>query len=180
MGIEYIVIVKKKPWYFNLDPTRVITSGYCVNDTAFLSLNLPFNAASLQFIFKKEANASYVSKVTALIFPLPVCNGCTSKMYPGVLANDKLFRAPYGRSFKCDSQSVFVMAEDLRIKLVPLQIQAFTVPEGQYGPEVECWADFERRVIPIIMGATAVGLILITVLSYLIHRDRHRPGYERI
>ncbi|XP_071757790.1 lysosome-associated membrane glycoprotein 3 isoform X3 [Centroberyx gerrardi] len=180
MGVEYIVIEKKKPWYFDLDPTRVTTSGYCGKEAAVLSLTLPDNAASLQFTFKKEGNVSYVTGLTAHISPLPVCKGCASKIYPGVVANDKLFKANYGRSFKCNSQSEFVMAAELRIKLVPLQIQAFTLPKGEYGQEVECWADFNKRVIPIIIGAAVVGLILIAVLTFLVIKDRRRQGYERI
>ncbi|XP_028443583.1 lysosome-associated membrane glycoprotein 3 [Perca flavescens] len=181
MGAEYIVIEKKKTWYFNLDPSRVTAGGYCGKEAAVLKLMLPDNAASLQFTFKKEENISYIDKLTVHVSPLPVCQGCANKTYSGLVVNDKLFAATTGQSFKCNSEKLLLMSSELRIKLVPLQIQAFTLPKGQYGKEVECWADFSQRAVPIIVGATVVGLVLITVLTLLFIRDRrHREGYERL
>lgn len=46
--------------------------------------------------------------------------------------------------------------------------------------EVECWADFDKRVIPVIIGATVVALVLISVLTFQFIKDRHRSGYDRI
>lgn len=150
-----------------------------------------------------------------------------------MVAHDKLFTAASGKSFKCKSENLLLMSSQLRIKLVPLQIQAFTLPKGQYGKgdsadhlasvmhtflkllkpetnlkrkdkdqttitisffflysappprlsyvsEVECWADFNKRVIPIIIGAVVVCLILIAVLTYLFIRDRRRQEYESL
>ncbi|XP_056133166.1 lysosome-associated membrane glycoprotein 2 [Lampris incognitus] len=178
MGIEYIVIAKKKPWYFSLDPARVSTNGFCVRDAAFLSLSLANNTGNMTLIFKKEGNVTFATQMTAHISPLPVCDTCASKSYLGTLANDRLFSAPYGWRFNCNSGSVFVMSKELRIKLVPLRIQAFTGPTGQFGKQVECWADFNRNVIPIIVEATVIGLLLIAVLTFLIIKDRRRPGYD--
>ncbi|XP_054459067.1 lysosome-associated membrane glycoprotein 3 isoform X2 [Anoplopoma fimbria] len=210
IGAEYIVIEKKKTWYFNLDPSRVRTSGYCDKEAAVLSLTLPDNAASLQFTFRKEESIFYIDKLTAHVSPLPVCQGCASKTtwreknknknlrtqlmllslsyilffpdktYSGSLADEKLFAAGNGQSFKCQSEQLLWTSSELRIKLVPLQMQAFTLPIGQYGIEVECWPDFNKRVFPIIAGATVVGLILMAVLTFLFIRDRHREGYERL
>ncbi|XP_045904536.1 lysosome-associated membrane glycoprotein 3 isoform X2 [Micropterus dolomieu] len=180
MGVEYIVIEKKKSWYFNLDPSRVSISGYCSKETAVLSLTLPANAASLQLFFKKENNLFYVTKLTAHVSPLPVCQGCANKTYSGLVDHEKLFTAANGQSFNCKSENLLLMSPALRIKLVPLQMQAFTLPKGQYGKEVECWADYNKRVIPIVIGATVVCLILIAVLTFLFIKDRRRQGYDRI
>ncbi|KAM9358417.1 lysosome-associated membrane glycoprotein 3 [Symphorus nematophorus] len=180
MGVEYIVNEKKKTWYFNLDPSRVRTSGYCGKQDAVLSLTLPFNAASLQLTFRKEKKSFYITKLTAHVSPLPVCQGCANKTYSGLLAHEKLFSTADGQSFSCKSESLFLMSSQLRIKLVPLKMQAFTVPKGQYGKELECWADFNKRVIPIIIGAVVVTIILIAVLSYLFIKDRRGQGYERL
>lgn len=49
-----------------------------------------------------------------------------------------------------------------------------------HGSEVECWADYNKRIIPIIIGAAVVCLILISLMSFLVVRDRRRDGYERI
>ncbi|XP_074493084.1 lysosome-associated membrane glycoprotein 3 isoform X1 [Sebastes fasciatus] len=180
MGAEYIVIDKKKTWYFNLDPSRVSISGYCGNEAAALHLSLPDNAASLQFTFRKENNLVYVDQLTAHVSPLPVCQGCANKTYSGLVAHDKLFVAPDDQSFMCKSEKVLVMSSELRIKLVPLQVQAFTLPNGRYGKEVECCADFNKQIIPIILGAVVVGLILIAVMTSLFIKDRRRDRYERL
>ncbi|XP_029988538.1 lysosome-associated membrane glycoprotein 3 [Sphaeramia orbicularis] len=179
MGAEFIVI-EKKTWYFNLDPSRVQTTGYCEKQAALMSLTLPDNAASLQFTFRKEKDVFYVTKITAHVSPLPVCQKCANKTYSGLVDHEKLFKTTDGRSFKCKSENLLLMSSVFNVKLVPLQIQAFTVPKGQYGKEVECWADFNRRVIPIVIGATVVGLILIAVLTFLFIKDRRRQGYESL
>ncbi|XP_040895499.1 lysosome-associated membrane glycoprotein 3 [Toxotes jaculatrix] len=178
-GVEYTVI-EKKTWYFSLDPSRVRTSGYCGKDTAVLSLTLADNAASLQLTFRKEKNVFYIIRTTAHLSPLPVCKKCSNKTYSGLMDHKKLFKTANGQSFSCKSENLLSMSTELKIKLVPLQMQAFTLPNGKYGQEVECWADFNKRVIPIIIGATVVGLILIAVLTCLFIRDRRTHGYEAL
>lgn len=49
-----------------------------------------------------------------------------------------------------------------------------------YASDVECWADFNKRIIPIIIGAVVVAIILIAVLTYLFIRDHRREGYESL
>lgn len=49
-----------------------------------------------------------------------------------------------------------------------------------HGSEVECWVDFNKKVIPIISIAVVVCLTLIVAISFLVIRDRRRVGYERI
>lgn len=46
--------------------------------------------------------------------------------------------------------------------------------------EVECWADYNKRIIPIVIGAVVVGLILIAGLTYLFIRDNRRQGYDSL
>uniref|UniRef100_A0A3B4UVY5 Lysosome-associated membrane glycoprotein 2-like luminal domain-containing protein n=1 Tax=Seriola dumerili TaxID=41447 RepID=A0A3B4UVY5_SERDU len=176
MGAEYIVIEKKKTWYFNLDPSRVRTSGYCGKESALLSVTLILGFLNQSLYFcPQENNVSYVTKLSARVSPLPVY-----KTYSGLLDHYKLFTTANGQSFKCKSDSLLLMSSELRIKLVHLQMQAFTLPNGQYGEEVECWADFNKRVVPIVIGATVVGFILITVLTLLFIKDRRSQGYDRL
>lgn len=180
MGVEYIVLVKEKPFYYNLEPKSTVTSGYCSTDKAVLSLGFSGNGGSLTFLFQKKGKAFYVTKLNAHLTPEP-CKGCPTKTYPGVVANEELFKAPFGRSFKCNSDNDFVMAKELKLKITSLQLQAFNFPKnGTFGKVVECWADFNKRIIPIIIGAVVLGLLLIAVVSFLIIRDRRRPGYERL
>lgn len=46
--------------------------------------------------------------------------------------------------------------------------------------EVECWADYNKRVIPIIIGAVVVCLLIIAALTFLFIRDRRREGYDTL
>ncbi|CAI5637096.1 unnamed protein product [Oreochromis niloticus] len=180
MGAEFLVTENKKTWYFDLDPSRVEVTGYCGKEEAVLSLTLPDNGASLQFKFKKEKNVFYVIEMNAHLSPMPVCKDCSNKTYKGVLAHEKLFKTANGRSFTCKSENLLLMSSELKIKLVPVKMQAFDLSHGQYGKEVECWADYNKRIIPIVIGAAVVCLILIIVMSFLVVRDRRRDGYERI
>uniref|UniRef100_A0A3P9QH02 Lysosomal associated membrane protein 3 n=1 Tax=Poecilia reticulata TaxID=8081 RepID=A0A3P9QH02_POERE len=175
MGAEYVVIENKTNWYFSLDPSRVLLSGKCSKDEALLSLMLPDNSARLEFTFRKDENNFFVTKLAARLFPLPVY-----KTYSGFLTNQTLFKAANDKSFKCTSELLLSVSSELRIKLVHLQMQAFGVPDGQFREEDECWADFNHRAVPIIIGSIATGVVLSVVLSFLIIRDRRAPGYERL
>ncbi|XP_053179012.1 lysosome-associated membrane glycoprotein 3 [Scomber japonicus] len=180
MGVEYIVREKKKSWYFNLNPSRVITHGSCGEDIATLFLILPGYGATLQFEFKKAATLFYVTDLTAHLSPRPVCLGCANKTYSGLITNDKLFAAGDGQSFKCSSVSLLSTSSELRIKLVGLQVQAFRVPTFLFGSVVDCWTDYYKELIPIILGATVLTLVMTALLVFLLIKDRHRTGYVRI
>lgn len=59
-------------WYFNLDPSRVRTSGYCSSEAAVLSLTLPDNAASLQFTFRK-VESTFLIKLPVSLYLQNIC-----------------------------------------------------------------------------------------------------------
>ncbi len=46
--------------------------------------------------------------------------------------------------------------------------------------EVECWDDYNKRMIPIILGAVAAAICLIAILTYVLVRERHSQGYEQL
>ncbi|XP_038857856.1 lysosome-associated membrane glycoprotein 3-like [Salvelinus namaycush] len=176
MGGVYIVIVKTKAFYFNLDPSTTLATGRCGQKEAVLLLAIVGEGGYLELTFEKEGNISYVSKVKANLAPSK-----GNKNYPGVIEHEKLFPTAADHSLKCNSQTEFHLAENLRVKLGPLQFQAFKLTNGKFGEEVECWADFNKRIFPIIIGATVVGLLLIAVLTFLIiWNSRRQAGYDRI
>nr|XP_043900154.1 lysosome-associated membrane glycoprotein 3 [Solea senegalensis] len=179
MGAEFI-ITEKTTWYFSVDPSRISTSGQCDKDAAVLSLNLTDNAGKLQLTFRKEKQVHYITKLTAHLSPLPVCQRCANKTYSGLLDNGRLFTTANGQIFTCKSGTLLLMSPELRLKLVPLKIQAFTPPRGLSGEDVECLADFNNRVVPIVLGATAVGLMLMLGLTLLLIKDRRRNGYNSL
>ncbi|KAK2907257.1 hypothetical protein Q8A67_006242 [Cirrhinus molitorella] len=178
LGVEYVVRENKKNYYFNVNPSATRVTGYCNNQKAVFSLE--FYGGSLEFTFIKEGDLSYVSKVNALLKPLAPCKNCQNKTYVGVINHDKLFKAKNGQSFQCKSPTTLLLASYFKVKLVPLQIQAFDLANGAFGKEVECWDDYNKRMIPIILGAVAVAICLIAILTYVLVRERRNQGYEQL
>ncbi len=46
--------------------------------------------------------------------------------------------------------------------------------------EVECWDDYNKRMIPIILGAVAAAVCLIAILTFVLVRERRGQGYEQL
>ncbi|XP_056123833.1 lysosome-associated membrane glycoprotein 3 [Rhinichthys klamathensis goyatoka] len=178
LGGEYVVRENKKKYYFNLDPSSTQASGYCRNQKSVLSLSFP--GGNLEFTFIKEGDVSYVKTITGLLIPAPTCKNCQNKTYIGIVDHEKLFLAKNGLSFQCKSETTLILSNNLRLKLVPLQIQAFDLATGAFGKEVECWADYNKRMIPIVLGAVAAAVCLIAVLTYVLVRERRGRGYEQL
>ncbi|XP_077463614.1 lysosome-associated membrane glycoprotein 3 [Stigmatopora argus] len=179
MGVQYILTIKKKSWFFNLDPLKVLASGTCHWQSAVLSLTLADNSATLQFTFKKEKNQYYVNGLTASLSPQPVCFACANKTYLGSVSHGKLFAASYGQSIRCKSANVFLASQEMSIKLVSLQMQAFNVPNGAFGEGEECLADYKKRMIRIILWAVAFGLVMIAMVTFLLVKEHRSHGYQR-
>ncbi|KAJ7992867.1 hypothetical protein DPEC_G00266510 [Dallia pectoralis] len=176
MGVEFVVIEQKKASYFNLDPAYTKISGRCGEKEAVFSLAILGEGGYLELTFVKNGNRSYLSKIRANLSP-----GKGNKNYPGVMDHETMFPNDAGCSLKCKSQTELHLSENLRVKIMSLQFQSFNLINGSFGPEVECWGDFLRRIIPIILGSAVVGLVLIGILIFLVIRDRRRhSGYDRL
>ncbi|KAJ8418837.1 hypothetical protein AAFF_G00003360 [Aldrovandia affinis] len=178
MGVQYMVTRSKKVSYFNIDPTSTKATGLCGQNTSYLSLN--FTGGHLQFTIHKEENVAYVTTVRASLEMSPACKDCKSDLFTGVISNQTLFQAAAGLCYRCNALTTLQVAEDLSIRIIHLQIQAFEIIDGQFGLEEECWPDYYRRVVPMVLGAVAVGIWLIVILAFLLIRDNHPQGYERL
>ncbi|XP_066504389.1 lysosome-associated membrane glycoprotein 3-like [Hoplias malabaricus] len=178
LGATLTITDNKKKGFFNLDPKSTTATGYCSDQRTVLSL--VFDGGYLEFTFIKEGSVSFVMKLRSSLEPAPPCNKCKSKIYPGIMDHEKLFRMKNGKSFKCKSDTSLILSENLKLTLVSLQIQAFDLPNGAFGKEVECWADYTKRLLPIVLGAVVVGVVLIAVLVYVLTRDRRGQGYEQL
>ncbi|KAL2089730.1 hypothetical protein ACEWY4_014418 [Coilia grayii] len=178
MGVQYMLTVNKKFYYFNMNPLVTRATGYCGNLTAVLSLE--FEGGNLEFTFVKEAKEYYTRKIRALLEPVSMCKKCKSQSYPGIMEKEKLFKTTTGLCFKCKSELVVKMSPDFRLKMMAAQFQPFDLANGQFGKDFECWQDYIKRIIPIILGAIAVGVCLIATVSYLITREYRNQGYERL
>lgn len=47
-------------------------------------------------------------------------------------------------------------------------------------PAEECQVDQDQMLIPIIVGASLAGLVLIVLIAYLIGRKKSHAGYQTI
>lgn len=47
-------------------------------------------------------------------------------------------------------------------------------------PAEECQMDQDQMLIPIIVGASLAGLVLIVLIAYLIGRKKSHAGYQTI
>uniref|UniRef100_A0A3P9K979 Lysosome-associated membrane glycoprotein 2-like luminal domain-containing protein n=1 Tax=Oryzias latipes TaxID=8090 RepID=A0A3P9K979_ORYLA len=177
MGVEYILTENKINWYFSLDPSKVKVNGYCGKYVANISLTIPGDAASLQFTFKKKFDKFYVSQLNAHLSPQPLCKGCINKTYSGQITSEMLFMTPVCESFKCRSGRLLSVSPEMKIKMAPLQMQAFNFSDREYG--AVCLKK-SKKIIAMVMGAVVMTLVFIIVLSFLFIRDRHRQGYERM
>ncbi|KAF4083108.1 hypothetical protein AMELA_G00136170 [Ameiurus melas] len=177
-GMEFVVKEDKKTLYFNMDPSSTKQTGFCTNHKTVFSLE--FDGGSLEFTFIKEGDKSYVRRLRALLEPEPSCKQCKGKSYPGILDHEKLFETTKEKSFQCQSETKLKLAENLTIKLTILKIQAFDPPKGTFGKETECMADYNKRIIPIVLGAVVAGIVLISVLVYVLMRERRSQGYEQL
>ncbi|XP_016418028.1 lysosome-associated membrane glycoprotein 3-like [Sinocyclocheilus rhinocerous] len=178
LGVEYMVRENKKKYYFNVNPSFTQVRGECGSQKSVFSLE--FDGGHLEFTFIKEGDLSYVNTVRGLLRPVPPCKNCQTKTYVGVVNHEKLFKAKNGLSFQCKSQTTLILASYFRVKLVPLQIQAFDLANEAFGKEVECWDDYNKRMIPIILGAVAAAVCLIAILTYVLVRERRNQGYEQL
>uniref|UniRef100_A0A8C2PX77 Lysosome-associated membrane glycoprotein 2-like luminal domain-containing protein n=1 Tax=Cyprinus carpio TaxID=7962 RepID=A0A8C2PX77_CYPCA len=164
LGVEYVVRENNKNYYFNVNPSFTRVTGFCGAQKSVFSLE--FDGGHLEFTFIKVPTVAFISMI--------------NKTYVGVVSNDKLFKAKNGLSFQCKSQTTLILASFLRVKLVPMQIQAFGLANGAFGKEVECWEDYNKRMIPIILGAVAAAVCLIAILTYVLVRERRNQGYEQL
>nr|XP_015216188.1 PREDICTED: lysosome-associated membrane glycoprotein 3 isoform X1 [Lepisosteus oculatus] len=180
LGAQFMVKKNKKTAYFNISPTSTQAQGQCGQSTAWLLLS--FSEGFVNFTFVKEGSISYVDEIRASLHPTATCVSCTipGEEYTGKIVNVKLFKTADGHAYTCNSQYEVFLAENLSLRIVNTQMQAFNITNGRFGQEEECSADWKRRTIPIILVATVVGLSLIVILSCLIIREHDRGRYERI
>ncbi|KAI1891532.1 hypothetical protein AGOR_G00144770 [Albula goreensis] len=178
MGAQYLLTRNKKMSFFNIDPTTTKATGLCGRSTSYLSLN--FTKGHLQLTFHKEGEAWYVTTIRTSLDAFLICKNCKRELFTGVISNKTLFETAAGLCYKCNTQMTLRLGENLSIKIINVKIQAFEMNDGHFGKEEECWPDYCRRVIPLALGAVAVGGCLIAILVFLTLRDNHPQGYQRI
>ncbi|KAF7475391.1 lysosome-associated membrane glycoprotein 3 isoform X1 [Marmota monax] len=177
MGIQLIVQEKESafspPRYFNIDPNTTQASGNCGSRNSSLFLN--FKGGSVNFTFTKEENSYYISEVEAY---LTVSN--PEKAYKGMKSAVMMFETVVGHSFKCVSEQSIQLSPQLQLKTMNVQLQAFDFEGDHFGNADECFSDRNRREIPVAVGLSIAGLLVIWLTACLVARKRPNRGYERM
>ncbi|XP_003218146.1 lysosome-associated membrane glycoprotein 3 [Anolis carolinensis] len=158
--------------YFNIDPNATQTTGIC---GALLSvLKISFQDGFISFTFHKNGEEYYVSLVEATL-TVP------SEGVPYVgMKSDKLFSVQVGNCFKCASPQTLDMSEDLQLLVENSQLQAFDDIGDTFGTAEMCALDRNKKLIPITVTLSLVGLFIIVLVTCVIYRRKPISGYESI
>ncbi|XP_016073517.1 PREDICTED: lysosome-associated membrane glycoprotein 3 [Miniopterus natalensis] len=179
MGIELTVQDMRSVFlplrYFNIDPNATQASGNCGSRNSNLLLN--FQGGFVNLTFTKDENSYYVSEVGAY---LTVSNPET--IYQGMKSSVMLFETVIGHSFKCVSEQSIQLSAHLQLKTMNVQLQAFDFEDDHFGNVTvdECFSDINKREIPVAVGLSIAGLLVILLTACLVARKRPSRGYERM
>ncbi|XP_003363395.1 lysosome-associated membrane glycoprotein 3 isoform X1 [Equus przewalskii] len=177
MGIQLTVQDTKSAsppqGYFNIDPNTTQVSGICGSRKSNLLLN--FWGGFVNLTFTKDENSYYISEVGAY---LTVSN--PEKTYQGMKSPVVMFETVIGHSFKCVSEQSLELSTQLHLKTTNVQLQAFDFEDDNFGNADECFSDRNRREIPVAVGLSITGLLVVLLTACLVARKQPSRGYERM
>ncbi|KAM4048487.1 lysosome-associated membrane glycoprotein 1 [Anomaloglossus baeobatrachus] len=181
MGLRLNVTYKNKDekdafYLFNIDPKSVNTTGKCLNTS--ISMTLVSNQAHIQFDFVLNTTEGkfYLSHVHVNT-TVPEAKEPNFDIDSGSVS---FLKTTEHKSYKCNAKQTLQITDKLSIYTYSLQVQAFDIEGNKFGPAVECAADENGMLVPIIVGAALAGLVLIVLIAYLIGRKRSHAGYQTI
>ncbi|KAM3935162.1 lysosome-associated membrane glycoprotein 1 [Leptodactylus fuscus] len=167
---------KNASYEFNIEPTQIKASGTC--SKTYSTLLLSSEKVSLLFNFTLNLNESkfYLGEVavnTTIV-------DAKDPKFSSSNGSLSFLKTTTRKSYKCNSKETLQVTDSFSIDFYNLQIQAFDIDNGKFGPAVECAADQNGMLVPIIVGAALAGLVLIVLIAYLIGRKRSHAGYQTI
>lgn len=180
-GLHLNITYKKKDdkeasYEFNIDPHNISPNGNCSKN--FATLQLSSNQVFLLFNFTLNATESkfYLDHVHVNT-TIPDAKDPRFNVDSGSLS---YLQATTRKSYKCNSKQTLQITDNFSIDTYSLQVQAFDIDGNKFGPAVECSADQNGMLVPIVVGAALAGLVLIVLIAYLIGRKRSHAGYQTI
>ncbi|XP_015727040.1 lysosome-associated membrane glycoprotein 3 [Coturnix japonica] len=174
MGLQLMALSKQKKQmeYLTVNPNATQISGSC--GIVESVLNITFTGGFISFVFVKKDPTYYVSTIEAEL-QLP----SEGLLYYGAF-RQQLFTAKLENSFKCASKQTFRLEKDYHLFIVNMQLQAFDIDGNQFGREEECFLDKSTQAVPVAVGLSILGLLVIVFVTFLISRKKPYRGYERI
>lgn len=149
------------------------------------------NELTFTFVFHPKTNKSEVTpnkfalqSVTGEVF-LPKETNVTEPSQPIALEGLNTYQTSANKSFKCESEEILKNKDGkgVQLKIAHVQIEAFrTTSDIKFGPAVECELDGAvADIVPIAVGISLAGLVVIVLIAYLIGRRRSRArGYQSV
>jgi len=187
-------------------PAQVVATGDCgpVN-TTHQSITLTWDCTThdlhpntVTFNFEVNRNSSTVHGISSGKWALVDITGDISidpKFFPGSLEKGThipieikdlaTYQATLDHSYKCMAKETLKnkVGSGEEVKVANLQVEAFvtTVNAGSFNAAQECTLDGVTDVVPIAVGASLAGLVVIVLIAYLFGRRRSRArGYQSV
>lgn len=160
----------------NLTPNLTNSSGSCGASSATLVLTGGQNT-TLNFTFTLNSTTSkyHLSGITLFA-------NWADMSVPFSVSNTSLdyLRSTLGYSYMCNAEQTLFVSAAFSLNTFKLQVQPFGVKTDQFATAEQCQMDKNQMMIPIIVGAALAGLVLITLIAYLIGKRRSHAGYQAI
>lgn len=170
-------------------PDNAVASGKCNKDLSNIVLKF-YNDWELTLTFNRTDKKYSVSEVKLMY---QIVNGT---LFPDAMEENSttdedqksIFSVNKENRYQCDNKEIIynkamkTPAGLKEISVKHLQVQAFrnSTSTDFSGPVSNCSADNVSQLVPIIVGATLAGLIVVVLIAYLIGRRRSRRGYESV
>ncbi|XP_078544860.1 lysosome-associated membrane glycoprotein 2-like isoform X1 [Lissotriton helveticus] len=169
MGLQLNVSQMRSP--VNINPNTTSSSGHCDNHTATMVLN-DSNTGAIEFGFVLANGHFHLENVTITLIDQPFES----------FANNNLsyWDATLGSSYMCLKQQTIGVGTNVSVNVFDVRVQPFQVKNGIFSTAQECSLDDDGILIPIIVGASLAGLIVIIVIAYIIGRRKSYAGYHTL
>lgn len=141
--------------------------------------SLEFNYTLKQSAYYELNSLNFKYVIDATTFPNAVDLG------PRVasIANQSLFSANKGNSYKCFAKSEVDLDSNVTLEITNYQAQPFLSKDTKdFDTAIECSADTTgtSKLVPIIVGSALAILVIMVLVAYIIGRRKHRPGYQQV
>ncbi|KAG7315714.1 hypothetical protein KOW79_020580 [Hemibagrus wyckioides] len=159
----------------NVQPNVMSFSGTCESTTATLQLTGDFTNLTFTFTLNSTSKMYQLSAVNM--------SAKWEDMTAVFIASNsslQYLQGTLGRSYMCSVEEVLPVVSTFSINTFDVQVQPFNVSNNKFGPADVCRMQKDNMLVPIIVGASLAGLVLIVLIAYLIGRKRSHAGYQTI
>lgn len=175
LNVSYTSQNKTVQDVLNLNPNVTNSTGSCGASSATLVLTQTQSTIlTFNFTLNSTTNKYHLSGVTL------IANWFDSAHFS--MSNNSLnyLRSTLGYSYMCNAEQTLFVTPSFSLNTFDLKVQPFGVKSGRFATAEECQMDQNQMIIPIIVGAALAGLVLITLIAYLIGKRRSHAGYQAI